>query len=450
MPQTQISCPRCRQMITAQVEQLFDVTADPAAKQRLLGGVSNRAHCPYCGYEGFLATPTVYHDADKELLLTYFPSELGLSINEQEKLIGPLINQVVNRLPGEKRKAYLLRSQSFLTMQSMLERILQADGITPEMLDSQQKRMNLIQRLLQASGPDVRAEILKQNGDLLDEGFFTLLGQLLEAAMAAGQQPTVQALTALEQQLMTETEFGQRLRGQVQEIEEAVKTLQDVGQGLTRERLVDILIEAPSDERRRALVGLTRGGLDYAFFQAFTQQIDRASGEERTKLEGIRSQVLEYINELDRALEEQMKAAEAFVDDLLGQPDIIKATEANLDKFSEPVIQVLNQMIRDAQGKNDTAQMGKLQQVVAVLQRASAPPELELIEHLIEHDPADFDHAIEEHDAEITAQFLEILGNLATQLDSRPDSGNEQDKIMADRVQALYRTTLKRSMKKNM
>ena len=41
MPQTQIACPRCRQMIAANVEQLFDVTQDPQAKQRLLGGVSN-------------------------------------------------------------------------------------------------------------------------------------------------------------------------------------------------------------------------------------------------------------------------------------------------------------------------------------------------------------------------------------------------------------------------
>lgn len=437
-------------MITAQVEQLFDVTADPASKQRLLGGVSNRAHCPYCGFDGPLATPTVYHDGDKELLFTYFPSELGISVNEQERLIGPLINQVVNRLPPEKRKAYLLRPQGFLTLQSMLERILQADGITPEMLDAQQQRLNLIQRLVQASSPDVRSAMIKQNGDLLDEGFFTLLGQLLEAATAAGQQPTTQALTALEQQLMTETEFGQRLQGQVQEIEAAVKTLQEAGQGLTREKLVDILIEAPSDERRRALVGLTRGGLDYSFFQIFTERVDHASGAEKARLETIRSQILDYISELDRALEAQLRAAHVFVDELLEQPDITQATEANLDKFSEPAIQVINEMIREAQSKNDSAKMNKLQQVVAVLQRASAPPELELIEHLIEHDPADFDHALEEHDADMTPQFLEVLSSLATQLDARPDSGNSQDKMMADRVQALYRAALNRSMKKNM
>ena len=130
MPQTQIACPRCKQLITANVEQLFDVTSDPGAKQRLLGGVSNMARCPHCGYEGRLATPIVYHDADKELLLTYFPPELGLPINEQERLIGPMITQITNRLPSEKRKAYLFKPIANLTFESMMETILGKDGVT--------------------------------------------------------------------------------------------------------------------------------------------------------------------------------------------------------------------------------------------------------------------------------------------------------------------------------
>ena len=187
MPQTQIACPRCRQIIPAQVEQLFDVTAEPASKQRLLGGVSNRARCQFCGYDGNLATPVVYHDADKELLLTYFPPELGLPANEQEKMIGPLINKVVNNLPAERRKAYLFRPQSFLTYQSLVEKILEGDGVSKEMLDEQQKRLNLIQRLLQTTTADVRAEIIKQNAAVLDEPFFAIYNRLVEAAVSSNQ-----------------------------------------------------------------------------------------------------------------------------------------------------------------------------------------------------------------------------------------------------------------------
>jgi hypothetical protein len=119
MPKNQMKCPRCQQPITVQIEQLFDVTADPEAKQRLLGGVSNFASCQSCGYSGSLSTPIVYHDNGKELLLSFFPSELGLPLNQQEKIFGPLINQIVNKLQPEKRKAYLFRPQSFLTYQSL-------------------------------------------------------------------------------------------------------------------------------------------------------------------------------------------------------------------------------------------------------------------------------------------------------------------------------------------
>ena len=99
MAQTQIACPRCKQIIPANVEQLFDVTADPQAKQRLLSGQSNFARCPHCGYQGRLATPIVYHDNANELLLTFFPPELMLPVNEQEKIIGPFIKQATDRLP---------------------------------------------------------------------------------------------------------------------------------------------------------------------------------------------------------------------------------------------------------------------------------------------------------------------------------------------------------------
>jgi len=54
---------------------------------------------PVCGYQGRLATPVVYHDNEKELLLTFFPPELGMPLDQQEKTIGPLIKQVTDRLP---------------------------------------------------------------------------------------------------------------------------------------------------------------------------------------------------------------------------------------------------------------------------------------------------------------------------------------------------------------
>ncbi len=452
MAQTQIACPRCRQMIPAQVEQLFDVTAEPASKQRLVGGVSNRARCPFCGYEGNLATPVVYHDADKELLLTYFPSELGLPANEQEKLIGPLINKVVNNLPAEKRKAYLFRPQSFLTYQGMMEKILEGDGVSKEMLDEQQKRLSLIQRLIQITTPDVRAEVIKQEAALLDEAFFTLFNRLTEAAVASNQQQTAQMMGAIQEELLEGSEYGRKLQAQFSELEAAIKSLQDIGKELTREKLLEVLIAAPSPERIQALVSLTRNGLDYSFFQILTEQLEKSNGEQRAKLQDLRDKILDYTNQLDKAAETQMKQADVFIEKILAAPDITQATIQNIDQFNnEMIAQVLETKLREASQKKDADRLDKIQKVVSVLQQASAPPELELINQLIgvAGDEASLQAALKDHESELSEELPGMIASLMQQIETQGEKSAQNDEIMR-RLDIIYRAILKMSMQKNL
>jgi hypothetical protein len=158
-----------------------------------------------------------------------------MPLNEQERLIGPLIKQVTDRLPAEKRKAYLLKPVANLTYESMIQTILEKDGITPEMLKEQQERVQVIERLLQASSADVRSEIIKQNINLFDEQFFALFSRLAQNAAGSGQESVARALVELQNQLLEETEFGRGLKESVGELEAATKALQEIGQGLTRE-----------------------------------------------------------------------------------------------------------------------------------------------------------------------------------------------------------------------
>lgn len=451
MPQTQISCPRCHQLIPAQIEQLFDVTADPAAKQRLIGRESNYARCPFCGFEGPLSTPVVYHDNEKELLLTYFPPDLGLPVNEQEKMIGPLLTKVMNALPAEKRKGYLLRPQSFLTFQSMIEKILEKDGVTREMLDDQQKKLSLIQRLLQTTTADVRLEIIKQEAALLDESFFALYNRLMEAAAASGQQETIQGMTELQQELLANSEYGRKIQSQMNELEAAVKSLQEVGQGLTREKLLEIFIAAPSEARLRALVSVTRNGLDYSFFQLLTERIDKAAGEERQKLETLREKLLEFSKQIDKALEEQTKQADKMIESLLEAPDISQATLQNISNFqSELVIQVLETKLQDAQAKKDEERLKKLQQVVMVIQQASTPPELEVINELVEAagDDALLEKTLTAHESELTEEVSGMLASLMQQVEQQGTKDPQAAEITR-RLEKVYRAILRRSMQKN-
>jgi hypothetical protein len=454
MPQTQVPCPQCRQQIPANVEQLFDVTHDPGAKQRLLSGVSNMANCQFCGFQGRLATPIVYHDNEKELLLTFFPPELSTPLNEQEKIIGPLIKKITDRLPPEKRKGYLLKPQANLTYESMIETILGKDGITPEMIKGQQERVKLVERLIQASGPEARSEVIKQNIDLVDEQFFALFGRVAQSAMASGQEAVAKQMTDIQKQLLEETEFGRGLQESVGELEAASQALQEAGQNLTREKLLDLVIEAPNEARIRAYASLARGGMDYTFFQKLTEKIDAADGDEKKKLEELREKLLDFVNEIDRQVEERFKQSQDFVEKILEQEDIAKATRDNLEGFSQEAVDVVNRMLRQASEKNDYARMGKLQKMVEVLQEASAPPpEVAFLEQLLEApDQAAVEKMLTENEEMVNDNFMSTISGLMAQLDAQGQAGQsgDQAKELSEKLGSVYKTALKFSMKKNM
>ena len=235
MSKTRINCPNCRQPVLADIEQLLDVGSDPTIKQRFLSGSINVIACPACGFQGSVATPIVYHDPNKEMLLTYFPPEMGLSVNEQERTIGPLITKATNSLPQEKRKAYLLRPQTMFTMQSMIERILEADGITKEMILAQQRRMELLQRLANGSDDQI-TEIAQAEDAQLDGEFYNLLNRLIETSLVSGDQASAARLSELQKKLIPITTYGRKIQEQGKEVETAIQTIQKIGKELTREK----------------------------------------------------------------------------------------------------------------------------------------------------------------------------------------------------------------------
>jgi hypothetical protein len=427
------------------------VTHEPASKQRLLGGQSNYARCPHCGYEGRLATPVIYHDNEKELLLTFFPPELGLPLNEQEKMMGTLIKQVVDRLPLEKRKGYLFKPTANFTYESMIETILNKDGISSDVIKAQQERVVLIEKLLQMTSPDARLELIRQNDKVIDEAFFGLFSRIAQNAMQGGQEQIARALIELQKQLLDETAFGRQLKESVAELETAQKELQAAGRSLTREKLLDFVIAAPNEGRIRAYVSLARGGMDYSFFQTLSEKIEKASGDEKARLEYVREKLLGFVAEVDKQMEARFKQVQEFIESLLEQDDVEKATREAIEGFSQEAFDVVNQMLKEASEKNDYARMGKLQKMIQVLQEASAPPpEVAFIEQLLQvPDDAAMEQMLKTNDAMVNQQFLDALSGLASQMESQ-GGDNPEAKAMGDRLGEVYRVALKYSMKKNM
>ena len=211
MAKTQTTCPQCRQPVLVEVEQVFDMAKDPLAKQKILSNQANFFQCSACGYQGLLGIPIVYHDPEKELLLTFFPPDLNTPVNEQEKQIGPLIQRIMDNLPKEQRKAYLLQPKSMLTYQTLIEKILEADGITKEMLEDQQQRINLLERLLKTPA-DQRLDVINKEKDIIDINFFSILSRIIESAMAQGDEESQKPLLELQKLLFENTETGKTLK----------------------------------------------------------------------------------------------------------------------------------------------------------------------------------------------------------------------------------------------
>ncbi|MEX2161790.1 MAG: CpXC domain-containing protein [Anaerolineales bacterium] len=446
MPKTQVQCPNCRQPVLADIEQLFDAGVDPQAKQRLLSGTVNVLRCPACGFQGPLSTPIIYHDASKELLLTYYPHDLNVPVMEQERRIAPLLNRVVNSLKQEQRKGYLLKPQQMFTLQSLIEKVLKGEGITKEMLEAQRKRVDLLQRLLTAS-EEALPKLVQSEAAAIDSEFFTLLSRMLEGGMAARDEANVSKLGKVQEALLQHTELGKQIKQQADEIEAARSTLETAGKELTREKLLELLVESAANEvRLNAMASMARPGLDYVFFQTLSERIDKAQGAEKEKLSKLRGDLLEITKQIDEQLQARLGVALRNLEALLQAEkpeELLMQNPAVLDDF---FLQALNQALAEADKSKDTPRRQKLEALLQVIQQLISPGyNPQLLNALVEApDEAARKQIIAEHKEEITPEFVESLSAMMLQLQDGPD------KDVLDKVRAAYRLALRASMEKGM
>jgi hypothetical protein len=431
----------------ADINQLFDTTTEPDAKQILLSGQFNIIQCPSCGYQGMLPSPIVYHDAEKELLLTFFPPEIGLPLNEQEKLMGPMINKVMNALPQEKRKGYLLRPQTMLSMQHLVERVLEGDGITKEMIQDQQKKVELIRRLMTTPQGE-RAAIIETEAALIDENFFGLFSRLMEAAVMSRDEKSAKELAEIQQVLLEKTAIGQEIKKQNDEAEAAVNSLKEAGKsGLTREKLVDLIVESPTEIRTATLVRLARSGMDYSFFQILSGKIDQAVGDEKDRLTKLRESLLKMTAEMDLELQEQAAKIKQVIDKIVSAPDVEKTTEQILPAVNELFLDVLRQEIQAAREKSDLERGAKLQKIVDVVQKASAPPpEYDLLEKLLAAETEEkMKSVLESQPDMVSSEFVQLINGVLAQAETQGE-----DPAVLEQLRSAHRMVLRMSMQKNL
>lgn len=449
MPQTQLPCPQCGRPVVADVTQLFDIGADPSLKNEFLSGQANMAACQSCGYQGPVSIPLVYHDPEKELLLTYFPPELRIAMNQQEQVIGPLIRKVVDNLPPEKRKGYLFKPQTMLTFQRMMEVVLEADGITPEMMKRQQERLQLLQRLIPMDEAS-RKVVVGQEAGLIDEEFFQMMNSVVQITASQGDQNGAKALVALQQFLFENTEKGKELKVQVDEAQAAIKSLQEASRngGLTQEKLLDLIVDAPTHVRLMTLVNYAFQGLDYTFFALLKQRIEAASGEDKQRLMDLRDSVLEMRQTIEKEMAEQTQAMRDIINEIIETDPIEEAVGKYAQVINQTFVDILQEEIERAHQAINLDRSDKLQRLMDIINEATqAPPEIQLAQELLSaNSDEELEAMLAERDEQINSELAQALGMLVQQVGERDDI----DEDTKARLQNVYGKVLRISMKKNL
>lgn len=453
MPKLQTQCPNCGQPITADVTQVIDVGQNPQLKERLLSGQLNLAQCQTCGFQGQLPVPLVYHDPEEELLMTFTPPDMNLSMEEREQKLAPLIQQVTENLPQEERKAYLFQPQTMMTMDSLIKNVLEAEGVTEEMIEEQQERMNLLERLLALEG-DEQVELIQKNEELIDREFFGIFSQIAQRLIASQDQGVIQQIQALQDNLLNETEIGRKIRTESEAIDEARSALEKAGNNLTRGGLLDMVANAPNEERVRAFASLARPAMDYQFFQLFTDRIEKAEGEKRQKLVKRRNLLLQLTKEIDQQVEQRLKEARERIETIIEKENLSEAVMQNISFIDEFFLQALGAELEDAKKNNNTQRQEKLQRLMQVIEEISTPAEFKLIDEFLEvaEDEAKLDEKIQQHSDELNEEFMNnltgIVGQVEDRLEELEGKEKERQKQVLERLKKVHKKALRHSMEK--
>jgi hypothetical protein len=413
----------------AQVFTLVDAGRQPELKARLLSGQLNGGVCGNCGYPVMIAAPLIYHDAAKQLALVHFPQQLNARPEEQERFVGESTSMLMRTLPPDAPRGYLLAPRRFLTLNTLIDTVLEADGISREVIAAQRERVELISQLAEAydQGEEELATAVAGVKEKLDYEFFTTLTAFAEASAQTGQVESAQMLAGLRDALLELTGFA------VSE-ETAGAEEWDIAEVVRR------LVEAPEDELD-AVIGELRPAIDYSFFEELAAQIDEAEQAGDTALAASlgarRTLILETVERMDKEAQALFEAGAALLSEVMAAEDAREALRARAADLNEAFFLVLETNVGAAEraGRADIVErMRAIGQIAAEVIEESLTPEERLINQLLQAEAdADATRLLRQNLQLVNTPFVKRLNELADDM----DKGGR--KPIADRLRQLAR-----------
>lgn len=434
----QVKCPACGTEQSVPVFTLIDAKDMPDAVQALILGVLNTFICPQCGTSGMVSAPLMYHNAEKQLAFLFFPPEAGMPQEERQRIIGEMTRALMSSLPNDHPKGYLLQPREFLTLPSMLDAIMEAEGVDKDLLEERRRKGELIDKLLAVVDDDIAfAAVVGQHKDELDKNFYELLRYARDSTAALGHKEEAEKLERLRQRLLPLSEWGRKERA----YDRAVAFLRSRPD---REQFLNRLLEAEDDLEVQALVQVARPLADYAFFQMLTERIKKAEKagdkEQVQRLSALRDRVLKIAEEVDHEMENAVERATNLLQTILNAPDLDKAIEENMDKIDDVFLFVLSSQLDEAEqrGLHSIAQaLRRVWNAVRRHLRPGVPPEIALIEDLMSLRYPDETRAyLEDVKESLSPEVLSLMEAVAADME-RQGLKEEAKRLRAIRGQAM-------------
>lgn len=387
-----IQCVNCRTQFSTDVTMIVDAR-NAEDKTRLITGRLNTAQCPRCNTLNTVAAPMLYHDGSKEMLIVFVPMEVNLKKDDQERIIGDLVRDLTNSLPQNERKGYLFNPKRALTLQNLVDQVLEADGVTPEMMAEQKARVDFIQAILQTP-PEQLEDYIKANDAKIDARLLQTMTVMAQRIADAGQAQAAEHVLALQGALVQLSSYGQELvrRQEMQEetVREVAARINDFGAQPTRGDFVQLALEYADDEDRlQALVGLIRPAMDQVFMNELTMAIAQAPADQRDRLDSLKERIVEMTAVIDQQAQMQLQQTVAFLQAVVNSPNPEQLLRENSDMIDDTFLAVLQANIEESERRQDAMTGGRLKQiyqmVMSMLQEGMRP-ELRFINELLEEE----------------------------------------------------------------
>lgn len=412
----QISCQHCQASFAVPIWTYVDIGIQPELKTLLLTGQMNVAACPNCGTGGMLAAPMAYHDPAKKFFFTLFPQELNLRPEEQERFVGEASKVALETLPKEASRGYILTPRRFITMQSLIETVLEGEGISKETMQTQRARVEVLSHLAEAleadhgagtlDTPNSRlAQTVATHQAALDYEFFLTLTSYIEAALGQGREDSAKMLTELRDRVIALSGFDAVAAGlQEPQLEDVVAALRDAG-----------------DDTLEETIGNYRPVIDEDVFSAWQQQVEALPAAEQAAAQAQLEKVRTTIERLDSEAQAMFEGATALLREVMSAEDPrVLLRERNKD-INEAFMVVIDANINAAAraGQNEVAQqlVGIRQMTNEVMQELMTPQERLINQLLAAESPGEATKLLRKNIAHVNSDFIKQVNELADQMD---------------------------------